>query len=210
MRSILQEESSVIKAIEKAWNKAGQPEEFSIKIFNTEKKSFFGFVKKMAIISLVFDPSKILGEEERRKVSTTRKFSKNFNSQRGTAGRSWQQEKEKEKVFREAPRDRTVDDRYSRAREGADKLLYGRWTNELIRDVNTWVVELVDAMGIKANFTLSVSQHLLRVVFDKPIISDVGDERLLFSSLAYLLMQFLKRKYKKKFRGHKLAIVSVK
>ncbi len=208
MRSILQEESSVIKAIEKAWNKAGQPEEFSIKIFNTEKKSFFGFVKKMAIISLVFEPSKILREEEQRKAP--KRFSKNFNlqQQRVTTGRSWRQDKEK--VSRDVPQERTSDDRYSRTREGSEKLLYGRWTNELIRDVNTWVVELLDAMGIKANFTLSVSQHLLRVVFDKPIISDIGDERLLFSSLAYLLMQFLKRKYKKKFSGHKLAIVSVK
>lgn len=198
MRSILQEESSVIKGIEKAWDKAGRPEEFSVKIFNTEKKNFLGFVKKMAIISLSYDHSKDGQEEERRKVS--KKFSKGFVFRRN---------EQQEKSFREMPQERISEERYDRTRENAGKL-YGRWTNELIRDVNTWVAELIDAMGVKANFTLSVNQHLLRVVFDKPILSDIGDERLLFSSFAYLLMQFLKRKYKKKFKGHRLAITSLK
>lgn len=54
MKSIIQEASSIQKAIEKAWIKADKPREFSIRILEEPVKNFLGFTKKMAKIALFF------------------------------------------------------------------------------------------------------------------------------------------------------------
>ena len=90
------------------------------------------------------------------------------------------------------------------------KFAYGKWNPELVKDLNNWIDELVKLMQLKTTFTLTVNQHLLKIIFNSPVVENANDERLLFSGLAYLLMQFLKRKYKKKFGGHRLAITSIR
>jgi len=55
MRSIIQEESSVEKAIRKSWEKAGKPTEFTIKVFEEEKKNFLGMTKEPAKIAIFFE-----------------------------------------------------------------------------------------------------------------------------------------------------------
>ncbi len=57
MKSIIQESSSIAKAIEEAWKKADQPKEFSVKIFQEPKKNFFGFTKISAKIGFFFKDS---------------------------------------------------------------------------------------------------------------------------------------------------------
>src|SRR3990172_10511302 len=55
MKSIMQEASSVIKAIQQAWQAAGQPKDFSVKIFEVEKKNFFGFTTQSAKVGIFFN-----------------------------------------------------------------------------------------------------------------------------------------------------------
>ncbi|MGA9530813.1 MAG: hypothetical protein WBQ73_02885 [Candidatus Babeliales bacterium] len=52
MKSIIEQSSSVIKAIEKAWVEAEKPKNFTIKIFQEGEKNFFGFTKTYAKIAL--------------------------------------------------------------------------------------------------------------------------------------------------------------
>jgi hypothetical protein len=54
MKSIIEQASSIMKAIEKAWNQAEQPKEFSIKIFEKEERNFFGMTSKPAKIGIFF------------------------------------------------------------------------------------------------------------------------------------------------------------
>lgn len=54
MKSIIQEASSIQKAIEQAWIKADKPREFSVRILEEPVKNFLGFTKKMAKIALFF------------------------------------------------------------------------------------------------------------------------------------------------------------
>jgi predicted RNA-binding protein Jag len=53
MKSILQEGSSVFKAVEQAWSTAGKPQEFTVRVLETESRNFFGITTKPAIISKV-------------------------------------------------------------------------------------------------------------------------------------------------------------
>jgi len=54
MKSIIEQASSIMKAIEKAWDQAEQPKEFSIKIFEKEERNFFGMSTKPAKVGIFF------------------------------------------------------------------------------------------------------------------------------------------------------------
>jgi len=55
MKSVMHEASSIAKAIEQAWVKAGQPQEFSVKILEEPQKNFLGFTTRSAKVALFFD-----------------------------------------------------------------------------------------------------------------------------------------------------------
>jgi predicted RNA-binding protein Jag len=57
MKSIVEEASSIAKAIEKSWTRAGKPREFSIKIFEDAEKNFLGMTTKPAKIAIFFAES---------------------------------------------------------------------------------------------------------------------------------------------------------
>ena len=54
MKSIIEQASSIMKAIEKAWDQAEKPKEFSIKVFEKEERNFFGMTTKPAKIGIFF------------------------------------------------------------------------------------------------------------------------------------------------------------
>ena len=60
MKSIVQESSSVFKAIEKGWERAGKPKDFSVKIFEEPEKNFFGMTLKSAKVGIFFEEGKML------------------------------------------------------------------------------------------------------------------------------------------------------
>lgn len=66
MKSIVEEASSIAKAVEKGWIRAGKPREFSVKIFEEPEKNFFGLTTKPAKIAIVFAQiAKVVSDKER-------------------------------------------------------------------------------------------------------------------------------------------------
>ncbi|BDC35246.1 hypothetical protein Noda2021_12040 [Candidatus Dependentiae bacterium Noda2021] len=55
MKSMMEEASSVFKAIENCWSRAGKPEEFTVKILELPQKNFLGITTKAAKIALFFN-----------------------------------------------------------------------------------------------------------------------------------------------------------
>lgn len=55
MKSLVEEASSVSKAIEKAWIRAGKPASFSVKVYEEAQSGFLGFNSKPAKIGLFFE-----------------------------------------------------------------------------------------------------------------------------------------------------------
>ncbi len=71
MKSLMEEASSISKAIENGWTNAGKPKEFTVKIFEEPEKNFFGFTSKPAKIGIFFtEPKK--AEEKRKKPKKER------------------------------------------------------------------------------------------------------------------------------------------
>ena len=56
MKSLVEEASTIAKAIEKAWIAAEKPQSFSIKVFEHPESNFLGFVKKSAKVGIFFEP----------------------------------------------------------------------------------------------------------------------------------------------------------
>ena len=66
----MEEASSITKAIENAWNRAGQPQEFSVKILELPKTSFFGLkTAKSAKIAFFFN--EVNGQTKRTSTTKT-------------------------------------------------------------------------------------------------------------------------------------------
>ena len=55
MKSIIQEASTINKAIEQAWIRADKPKEFSIKVYEEEEKNFLGITTRSAKIGIFFE-----------------------------------------------------------------------------------------------------------------------------------------------------------
>ncbi|MFH1461488.1 MAG: hypothetical protein ABIF12_00885 [bacterium] len=180
MKSMLQEESSVCRAVEKAWDVSGKPVEFTVKVLSKEIKNFWGILKKPAVISFSYNPrlrtdkekeSSILNKEV-RSSSVSNFEKKSFNE-------SALMNKESE-----------------------------IWKKEFVQDINDWVKDILKTIGFNVGFSISVDNKMLNIYLDKRILKDYENEKMFFISLSNLLMQFLKRKYKKKFSNYYLIIHS--
>ena len=60
----MEEASSIVKALENAWKRAGSPREFSVKVLEKPEKNFFGLTTKKAKIAFLFTEE--VRREERR------------------------------------------------------------------------------------------------------------------------------------------------
>jgi len=82
------------------------------------------------------------------------------------------------------------------------------WTPELVDQVVVWMKEMLAIMGIQSKATTKIDRKALMVNFDNVLLDSPEDERLLFINMSFALIQFLKKKHKKKFRGFHIIIQS--
>lgn len=181
MKSVLQEASTVLGAIEKAWITVGQPEIFSVKILDVGKRGLFGFVKKPAIVSFSYDVRSIKGES---KVS---------NHPRSRSSKVYEQNRlqNREPLKKGQPRPKVI-----------------AWSPEYIADIDGWLKESFKHLGIRTTFQLQAAKKILNVNLSNILLKSPDDEKILFVNLSYLIMQFFKKKYKKRFDGYHLILNS--
>jgi predicted RNA-binding protein Jag len=55
MKSIIHEASSLGKAIDQGWEKAGKPQEFTIRVLEEAERGFLGFTKRSAKVAIYFE-----------------------------------------------------------------------------------------------------------------------------------------------------------
>lgn len=190
MKSIMQEASSVSKAIDLAWNRAEKPSQFSVKVLEEPERNLFGLTVKSAKIAIYF--------EEKRKVDT---FSRQFERQRAP-----RQEPQK-RVQEQQPQ--RVQERYTTPapEEQAPKRVRPEWTDELVQDAKTWLDQTLSLMNAAdAAYALSHSKSALKVVFDKSVTGTQGKDRMLFSSFANLILSTLRHRHKKQLRNLKVIL----
>ncbi|MBI2775606.1 hypothetical protein HYX58_06365 [Candidatus Dependentiae bacterium] len=212
MKSIMQEASSIMKAIEKGWEAAGKPKEFSIKVFEEAKKNFIGMTTQSAKVGIFFNehtafrdartPDKNQKRPERKPqfeqpkrqhpatqpVQHPASQQRRFESQRPPAIQEQRQT--------EAQQQRTLEPRSQNV-----------WQPDMIEQANGWMKETLQTLNKEnVSFNTTTDNYQLRFTFNSPVIEDVERERHLFRNLSFLLLCSLKRSYKRPLRGFKVVL----
>lgn len=68
-----------------------------------------------------------------------------------------------------------------------------------------WIQACVGSLNPSVSFSSAIEKNQLIIEFNKPIVEN-GRDRLLFSSLAHLMMQSLRHEYKNQTRGLKVVL----
>jgi len=238
MKSMLHEASSVTKAIEKAWAESGQPREFTINVLELGEKSFFGFTKRPAIVSITFDPKRALvpsknerkdaphaqrparqqgGKEEHKRRDQRdrqeRQAGNNEQRQQRPArqeneGRQQQAQQQRPVQDAHKQRNQQLEQQPREQREMVDDIT--TWTPELTADLHADTAALVQAAGLTTPYTITTDKRSATIAFNGELVTEADLERQLFMSMSYLLIQFLKKKHKKKLRGFHITITTTR
>ena len=217
MKSMLHEGSTVVKAIQKAWEASGMPLEFTISVHEVGETNFLGFSKHPAVVSIAYDPKKV------QQVAGQHGHNRALGQQRPRFDTRQNQPKGHKPKVEVKPKfylekDRNTQPNASRVnvpvkevfKHGDAQVAYEQeqWTQEMVNDVCGWLQELNAHVGVATSFTTQCDRRVLTVTFAEPIMPTPDEERSLFIGLSYTLMQFLKKKCKKKLRGHHLVFNS--
>lgn len=195
MKSILQEASSVERAIDKAWNEAGKPKEFTIKILDHGERNFFGLTRRPAIVSILYKPEKSSYQEQKSRLRDDRRSDRRSSSRRSSDSRS-SDNRSSESGSRGA----------SRSRSSSNNMQAG-WRDEWQTQVTDNVRHILKHMNIKTSFDAKVTDDkVLTLTFKSSVLPDAEEQRMFFASLSYLSIQFLKREYKNRFTGFRIVV----
>ncbi len=235
MKSIMEEASSIMEAIQKGWERAGKPQEFSVKVFEDAQTSFFGMrTVKSAKVALFFKEGTPSIEQAVAKPVKTVKYQPEEQARQEQARPSHQKPRKQERPLHhkevkqreqrplpeskpehragleQAPREKVT---LEQPRERQDKqekpVQRSEWTPEMTDWVSNWVTQTLQHAGhSEIIFSTEISKNLLRIDFSSPFVSDIKQERLLFSTFAHLIMSSLRNKFKGDLKHLKVVLNS--
>lgn len=179
MKSIMEAATSLTKAIENGWQRAGKPQEFTVKILQKPQKNFFGFTTESAKIAIVFDEKHVASPTIKKESSAQKRTKKQTTP---------------------APEAKRPNNKRT-----AQKI----WTEERISFAKQWISDMLSHIERKdVTFQTRIDRSAIRFTFDKPIASNNEKERQIFRSWAHLLIQTIKHTYKQQFKSIKVVLKS--
>ncbi len=228
MKSVLQEGSTVEKAVVLAWQEAGQPIEFTIKVLEKGEKGFLGFSSHPAVVSIIYDlpvPKKQERNRPQRRAPRPRndQAEKAKPAPRIVARPMIKADKpEKSEPIRQrrvvtpaekkpvAPKPAvSVEKKDSKLVENkVDEKKRELWLPEFVDDLKIWFAEALKIVGTNSEFDVKVEGALLTLKLKEPFSESKDSSRALYASLSFLLIQCLKKKHRKRLRGYKLLVTA--
>jgi len=217
MKSIVEEASSIVKAVEKAWIRAEKPASFQIKVLEEPCRNFFGLTVRSAKISFFYTPEsevrkkgyKRTGRSERR---SSERRPRSAQSPRETTRETTRRDNKKvvkKEVVRAVKPPVKKEEVVKQVKPEVEKKPRIRWNQEMIDDASAWLKNSLASMGKKGvPFTVDARGYYLRFTFDNPVLEDKEKEQQLFRSFAHLIMQMFRSKHKKGLIGYKVVLKS--
>lgn len=206
MKSIVEEASSLVKAIEKGWIRAGKPQEFTVKVFEDAEKNFFGFTTKSAKVGILF--------EERMPVQPQRQQKDRQPQRRPQPNQAQPSNQQyKSNMDRQERQPQAPQQAYQQRNETIESRVIKRdsspWSTDLVSAAHEWITDSLTVMG-RSDIEVKpeVNNFALKLTFIKPVMEINEKEKLLFKSWAYLVMQTLRQKYKRPLKGLKVILTS--
>jgi hypothetical protein len=189
MKSIMEEASSISKAIEKAWLRAGEPQSFSIKVLEKPVKNFFGITKKYAKIAFFFNGDYQSSSFEQKERHYVKREERPAQSER-----------------KNQPRKQEMSQPQSRP-EQKPRSEHLEWTPDMVELATSWINGYLVIRGLdQISNAPQASGHQLTIHLNTPLTQDKRREHLIFSNLAHLTMASLRNKLKKELKGMRILI----
>jgi predicted RNA-binding protein Jag len=202
MKSIMQEASSVMKAIEKAWENAGKPQEFSIKVFEEPKKNFIGMTVQSAKIGIFFGEKASLSKEFEKEKEKTAPVKKSEQIQKSQPRKEIPFKSEKTEIKEGFKQESHIQQKSEKEAAKAQKIV---WTPEMVAIAGQWLTETLKTINLTSvNFSTQTSHYQLVINFNKPLLENDEKEQQLLRSFSLLLIQTLRHKLKRPLRGFKI------
>lgn len=194
MKSIMQEASSLSKAIDQAWTRAGKPAEFTVKILEEPEHNMFGLTTKPAKIAFFFD-------ERATALTTTKPTEHKPRPQRQPQIRP-----QKAPEAPKKPEPKPAPAKEPEQRQAAPKRQ--KWSDDMIQTAQDWLKGALSALQKDISFTVSSSGNSITFRLNGSPTGDQNKDRLLFAGFAHLIMATLRNKYKKSLRFHKVILIT--
>jgi len=202
MKSIMEQASSIIKAIEKAWISADRPKEFSVKIFEKEEKNFFGITTKPAKIGIFFSDKTSFSQEK-----TGQKPRSEIKDQRVEIAKKHQAASTVKPTITKhivAEKSKTTD----LLQKTQSQRIPTTWNNSMIDSASTWINKILNLMNMNSvSFNSEVSGKILKLTFSEPLLENPLIEKNLFRSIAHLIMASLRNQYKQEIKDLKIVLI---
>lgn len=223
MKSIIQEASTISKAIEQAWQDSGKPSEFSVKILELPERNFIGMTVRSAKIAFIFNG--IITKQAEQ--SSTRSTPRQAHERKGYASRQREYAQPKREHFvrshnhndeqtshRIPPHhEHEIDEKQNLGKQGVEKQSFEKrryeslWSNDIVSFARTWFGNVLKNMGSdNINFTIEPQNYYLRITLSRPVLTDSDQEKHLLASLSLLLFSTVKKEFRKALRGHKVVL----
>jgi len=221
MKSIMEEASSIAKAIEKGWDRAGKPQEFTVKVFEEAQKNFLGLTTKPAKIGLFFQEAAVTqptGRQTRpekshsqspRKTGYQEQPSRQNNRSENPSATHGRHERDIQIRPERSQQPKAENTRGENQSSKKEHLSTSPWNPDLVASAQEWVNQSLQTLGLKSlDCTVEVDRYALKFQFSKLITENSEREKILFRSWAYLIMQALRQKYKRPLKGLKVILMS--
>jgi predicted RNA-binding protein Jag len=222
MKSIMEEASSVAKAIEKGWIQAGKPQEFTIKVFEESTKNFIGITTKPAKIAIFFQEKSAYAQtghagqttgsrtnQPRQRQASPSPYAK--NTENSADHKSVTAKKQVVVKPKPQPQQQKIAQPISTTPEQTEKRNRETWTPEMVTATQDWMQGLLNSLDKQhLTFSTEVKNYYLRIDLATPALDNADQEKALFRNCAYLIMQSLRNKFKKSFRGFKIILSSTR
>ncbi len=215
MKSIIEEGSSIAKAVEKGWQKAGKPQEFTVKIFEEAQRNFIGLTVKSAKVGIFFkevqeavaeavknDAPKSMQKRHDTHAKDMRDKQQPRPIEKKELSRKVQESilpKEKSRSLEEAS--------CSEKKETVKEIIAVEWTPQMTEIATDWLSGALEALG-KKNIELKITQEgsMLQFLISEEILDNPQQEKYLFIGFSTLIIQALKKKLRKSLKGYKVSV----
>lgn len=220
MKLIVEEASSISKAIENGWHNAEQPREFSVKILETPEKNFFGMTTKKAKVAFMYNGQSEVTvapkKRDGRNVSnhTSLKTVKvSAHSATAATASVPKAPKKKDTLFSSSEpvvRSESTPNDLNFVSNESDKN-QETWSPEMIKGVEGFISKNLEFMG-KADirFICEPLGTRLKVSFSRPVFEDSAEEKTFFVSVAHLAVEMIRNQHKKHIRNMHIHFTSVR
>ena len=232
MKSIMEQASSIIKAIEKAWISAESPKEFTVKIFEKEERNFFGMTTKPAKIGIFFSdkphsqdkPHHKSRTENQPEVKECHAFVKTTADKQAKPVINKQGEqcapkqhnkpaahipaKPSSPVKPESTSKKNDAPRAATEQPEQPRRTPAAWNETMTNTTTAWIKNTLSLMGMHAiDFSTDIAGKNLKLTFTKPLIENPIVEKQLFRSIAHLIMASLRNQYKQDIKDLKVVLI---